>query len=225
VVDKLISGLAEFKKKDFETHKELFTHLADGQQPEALLITCSDSRIDPNLITQTKPGDIFITRNAGNIVPPYVDVEHAGGVTASIEFAVKALGVEHIIICGHTDCGAMKGAMNPESLESLPHVSMWLGFCAEALETLKCRHEHVDDSHVHEMTEENIKQQLKHLSTHPCVAERLEVGNIYLHGWLYDIAEGTVSCYDEESEKFISVQDRYAGILHAEDSGQMTEDR
>ena len=215
-MDKLITGLSEFKKSSFEEHKKLFDHLAHGQQPEALFITCSDSRIDPNMITQTKPGDLFICRIAGNIVPPHTGF--TGGTTASVEYAVRALGVEHIIVCGHTDCGAMKGAMDPASLELLPHVSEWLSHCSRAVDILKERHGEVNETHVHEMTEENIILQLEHLTTHPCVTERLKEKTIHLHGWLYDIAEGNVSCYDEDQKKFISVEDRYSGILHKEEA-------
>ncbi len=130
-MEKLISGLAKFQKTEFQKNKSLFKKLANKQEPETLFITCSDSRIDPNLITQTDPGELFICRNAGNIVPPHSLV--TGGITASIEFAVMVLGVKHIIVCGHTDCGAMKGAMNPESVATLPHVSNWLSNCAAAL--------------------------------------------------------------------------------------------
>jgi carbonic anhydrase len=126
--------------------------------------------------------------------------------------------VEHIIICGHTDCGAMKGAMDPDSLKSLPHVSTWLGYCNEARDKVMARHGNIGDEHLLEMNEENIVLQMKHIATHPSVAERLEVKTVHLHGWLYDIAKGSVSCYEEKSGNFISVEDRYAGILHAQQS-------
>ena len=109
-MEKVISGLVQFKSSSFEDRKELFAELANGQSPEVLFITCADSRIDPNLVTQTEPGDLFIIRNAGNIVPPHTRV--AGCVTASIEYAVAVLGIKHIVVCGHSDCGAMKGALN-----------------------------------------------------------------------------------------------------------------
>lgn len=215
-MEKLISGLTEFRKTGFQEHQKLFEHLADGQNPEALFITCSDSRIDPNLITQTKPGDLFILRIAGNIVPPHST--NTGGITASVEYAVKALGVKHIIVCGHTDCGAMKGAMNPESLKALPHVSNWLGHCSAALAIVRARHQgNAGSEHVEEMTRENIIMQLRHLATHPSVAERMALHDIHLHGWIYNIASGEVRCLDEKTGEFISVEDRYAGILHADD--------
>ena len=109
-MEKIISGLAQFKSSSFEERKALFAELANGQSPEVLFITCADSRIDPNLITQTEPGDLFVIRNAGNIVPPHT--RDADGVTASIEYAVAVLGIKQVVVCGHSDCGAMKGALN-----------------------------------------------------------------------------------------------------------------
>ena len=123
-MDHVISGVAKFQNEVYPDKKATFQKLANGQNPEVLFITCSDSRIDPNLVTQTDPGELFICRNAGNIVPPHSN--ETGGMTASIEFAVAALGVEHIVLCGHTDCGAMKGAINPEGLSSLHRVKEWL---------------------------------------------------------------------------------------------------
>lgn len=211
-MDKLISGVVKFTRKNFHEDRELFAELANGQSPEVLLITCSDSRIDPNLITQTKPGDLFICRNAGNIVPPHSS--NTGGITASIEFAVEVLGVQHIVVCGHSDCGAMKGAMNPEAISHLTHVSNWLGHTAAAAARVKARHEgKLCAEHLPEMTQENVIMQLKHLETHPSVSARLATGEIELHGWVYDIAKGTVVCYDQDTASFIAIADRYASIL------------
>lgn len=199
-MDKLISGVAKFQEKAFVDHKELFESLANSQEPEVLFITCADSRIDPSLITQTLPGDLFICRNAGNIVPPHSNA--TGGMTASIEFAVAVLGVKHIVVCGHTGCGAMKGALNPDTLKTLPHVSNWLSHCAAAQARVKGRHKTVTDEHLLEMTEENVILQLKHLETHPCVAEKMATGSIELHGWVYGIADGTVTTYDSQQQIF-----------------------
>jgi len=211
-VDKIISGLSEFKKGGYKENKKLFEELATGQHPEMLLITCSDSRIDPNLITQTKPGDLFICRNAGNIVPPHSN--NTGGITASIEYAIEVLAVQHIVICGHSDCGAMHGAMNPDAIASLPHVSNWLGHASAALARVKARHNgQVGPEHIDEMTEENVIMQIKHLETHPSVAARMATGEIELHGWVYDIASGSVRCYDPSCGTFVTVEDRYAEIL------------
>ena len=212
-MDKLVTGLKAFSKTGFEGNRKLFKELEGGQAPEALLITCSDSRIDPNLITQTLPGDLFICRNAGNIVPPHSPI--TGGITASIEYAVAVLNVPHIIICGHSDCGAMKGAMNPEALKSLPHVSNWLGHSSAALARVKARNGgELTSDKLLDLTRENVIQQMKHLETHPTVAAKLATGDLEIHGWVYDIGKGTVSCYDQGSGNFVSVEDRYASILH-----------
>ena len=124
-MDKIIRGVHEFQSQIFGTQKELFERLSGGQSPEALFITCSDSRIDPSLITQTSPGEIFVLRNAGNIVPPYG--ASTGGEAAAVEFAVAGLGVRDIIVCGHSQCGAVAGLLNPEKLTGLPTVPTWLG--------------------------------------------------------------------------------------------------
>lgn len=206
-MEKLISGVNKFQQENYVENRELFESLATGQQPEVLFITCADSRIDPSLITQTLPGELFICRNAGNVVPPHSNA--TGGMTASIEFAVAALGVKHVVVCGHTDCGAMKGALNPELVKSLPHVSNWLSHCAAAQAKVKARHQVVSNEHLNEMTEENVLLQLKHLETHPSVAAKLATGSIELHGWVYDIGKGEVSSFDPARQAFIPLAERY----------------
>lgn len=207
-MEKLISGVTQFQKNSFAQNKELFQALSTSQSPEVLFITCADSRIDPNLITQTLPGDLFICRNAGNIVPPHSNI--SGGVTASIEYAVSVLDIKHIVICGHTDCGAMKGALNPEAIKTLPHVSNWLSHCAAAQAKVKARHQNIGNEHLLEMTEENVLLQLKHIETHPSVAAKIATNSIELHGWVYDIASGKVSCYHDKQQAFIPIDECYA---------------
>jgi len=208
---KVVSGIVRFQQESFEKRKELFSELANGQSPEVLFVTCADSRIDPNLVTQTEPGDLFICRNAGNIVPPHT--RHAGGVTASIEYAVAVLGVKDIIICGHTDCGAMKGAMNLSAVENLPHVHDWLDHSRAAVEIVEaCSHE-ADTDRLLKVTEQNVLLQLQHLRTHPAVAARIGIGSVGLHGWVYHIESGEVTCFDEERGEFVPLQERYATLL------------
>ncbi|BFM08756.1 carbonic anhydrase [Halioxenophilus aromaticivorans] len=204
----LISGVSRFQKEVFPGKQKSFEQLATGQSPEVLFITCADSRIDPNLVTQTEPGELFICRNAGNIVPPHS--QQTGGMTASIEFAVAGLGVSHIVICGHTDCGAMKGALAPEKLDELPHVKEWLGHCRCASSVLKEKHGEIDHSHLDLLTQENVIQQLQHLKTHPAVAAKLATDQVQLHGWVYDIGTGDVQCLDEASGEFTDLQSAYA---------------
>lgn len=210
-MEKLISGIARFKSSSYEERKKLFSELATGQSPEVLFITCSDSRIDPNLVTQTEPGDLFVIRNAGNIVPPNVRV--AGGVTASIEFAVAALGVTHIVVCGHSDCGAMKGALNPDALTDLPHVQNWLEHSRGAVDAVRARSGGDDSNILSQVTEENVVQQLQHLRTHPAVLSKLATGDIELHGWVYDIEHGSIDAFDETSGQFVPVEERYAEFM------------
>ena len=130
-MEKLVAGIMKFQQHQFKEHQKLFATLAKGQEPEILFITCSDSRIDPCLITQTRPGDLFIARNAGNLVPPHY-AQATTDMDASIEFAMEVLQCRHIVICGHTDCGAMKGALKPEAVKHLHHVSNWLSNAAAA---------------------------------------------------------------------------------------------
>lgn len=211
-MEQVITGFVSFRKRVFPQHRELFAELANGQKPEVLFITCADSRIDPNLVTQSNPGDLFIIRNAGNIVPPHTRT--AGGVTASIEYAVAVLGVSHIVICGHTHCGAMHGALNPAGLEGLPHVRDWLDLSRAAVEVVKHSHsEPLGKEHLREVTEQNVLVQLAHLRTHPVVAARLATNRLELHGWMYEIESGDLLAYDERSRKFEALDKVYAALL------------
>lgn len=209
-MEHVISGVAKFQKEVFPNKKAAFQKLANGQNPEVLFITCADSRIDPNLVTQTEPGDLFICRNAGNVVPPHSN--QTGGMTASIEFAVAALGVTHIVVCGHSDCGAMKGAINTDALSALPHVKEWLGHCRVATEVVKERcgcSELNAEEHLQLVTEENVVQQMQHLRTHPAVASKIATGQVKLHGWFYNIETAAVTCYNEESGQFAPMSETY----------------
>ena len=203
------AGVIKFQNDIFPGKKDLFEKLSKGQSPEALFITCSDSRIETAMITQTAPGELFICRNAGNIVPPHTT--HTGGMTASIEFAVSALQVPHIVICCHTECGAMKGAMNPEGLDSLPHVKEWLSYSKAAVDVVKeISPDASSEDQMQQLLEQNVILQLNHLKTHPSVATRMAKGDLVLHGWVYDIKTGGVGAYDEAINKFIPVDERYA---------------
>ncbi|MFK7956486.1 MAG: carbonic anhydrase [Lysobacterales bacterium] len=209
---KFAAGVVKFQNEVFPEKKALFEQLAQGQSPEALFITCSDSRIETAMITQTEPGELFICRNAGNVVPPHTN--HTGGMTASIEFAVAALQVPHIVICGHTECGAMKGAMNPEGLDALPHVREWLGYTRAAVDVVKLvAEDQDDDAKMHLLLKENVKLQLQHLRTHPAVAARLAKGDLSLHGWVYDIKSGAVDAFDDDTQQFVAVNDRYKDAI------------
>ena len=201
-MQRLIQGIHQFQKRDFRPLKDLFEQLAKGQNPETLFITCSDSRIDPNLLTRSKPGDLFILRNAGNIVPPHGAAN--GGEGATIEFAVAGLGVRDVIVCGHSHCGAMKALLSPEEVASLPAVSSWLSHAETTRRIVRDNYSHLDgDRLVTATVEENVLVQLENLRTLPSVASRLVRGDLHLHGWVYKIETGEVFAYDLESGQFV----------------------
>jgi carbonic anhydrase len=202
--DKLVLGLKRFQKRVYPKHRELFEKLALGQRPEVLFVTCADSRIDPNLLTQTKPGELFICRVIGNIIPRYPNA--VGGVSATIEYAVGVLDVKQVIVCGHTDCGVMKGVLNPEALRPLPSVTAWLRHARRArLAARKERGASDSPEFVLRLTEKNVVEQLKNLRTHPVVAARLQEGALEIHGWVYHIGTGLMTAWDERERKFAPV--------------------
>lgn len=198
---KIIPGVVRFGRDVYPQRKPLFEKLADGQHPRALFITCADSRIDPSLITQTEPGELFICRNAGNIVPPHTGA--TGGMTASIEYAVAALEVPHIIVCGHTSCGAMGGAMHPETLTRLRHVREWLTYSEAALQVVDENQPGLDaKARLNALIDQNVLLQIQHLRTHPYVAAREASGKLSLHGWVYEIGTGRVNAYNSTTRRF-----------------------
>jgi carbonic anhydrase len=204
-MQKLIKGLHEFQSNVFGAQRELFERLAHGQQPETLFITCSDSRINPNLLTQTDPGDLFIIRNAGNIIPPYGAAN--GGEGATVEFAVSALGVKDIIVCGHSHCGAVKGMVQPEILDDMPAVRAWLNHAEATRRIVKENYSHLQGKElVTAAMEENVLIQIEHLRTHPAVAARLARGELSIHGWAYKIETGEVFAYDVAQGQFVPLR-------------------
>lgn len=203
-MEKLVEGFKKFQAEIFGAKRELFSRLSEGQTPRALFITCSDSRIDPTLLTQTEPGELFILRNAGNIVPSYG--ETMGGSTATIEYAIAVLGVKHVIVCGHTDCGVMRALLHPESVEDLPAVRSWM---VQAETTRRIVRENYADLKGDDLLvttiQENVRIQLDHLKTHPAVAVRLRRRTLTLHGWVYSIRTGDIWAYDEDKDAFVSL--------------------
>lgn len=200
----LIEGIHQFQNESFLPLQGLFEQLAKGQNPETLFITCSDSRIDPNLLTRSKPGDLFILRNAGNIIPPHG--VNSGGEAATIEFAVAALGVRDIIICGHSHCGAMQGLLQPEKVASLPAVASWLLNAETTRRIIKDNYSHLEGDKLLTATiEENVLVQLENLRTLPAVGSRLVKGDLHLHGWVYKIETGEVFAYDVRQGQFLKL--------------------
>ena len=202
-MQKIVNGYLQFKESGFEERKDLFERLSNSQSPEVLFITCSDSRIDPNLITQTEPGELFVIRNAGNIVPPHT-IE-SDGIVASIEFAVVALDVKHIVVCGHSNCGAMKGALNTADLTALPKVKSWLNYCSEAVTIVQSREADIKSDQLNSMTQENVLLQIRRLEKYPEISKRLASGDIEIHGWVYEIGGGTIKCFNSRKQGFIEL--------------------
>ncbi len=202
----IVDGVSRFRCDVFPQQRALYSQLArEGQQPKALIISCADSRVVPELIAQAGPGELFVCRNAGNIVPPFA--ESNGGVSSAIEYAVVALGVRDIVVCGHSDCGAMKGLLTPGALDAMPNVKAWL------------RHSHaahgvVQSAYPADLTgpqaatilaQENVVAQLTHLRTHPSVAAGLATGRLNLHGWFFRLDDGVLLALDGETERFLPV--------------------
>jgi carbonic anhydrase len=201
-VRKLVTGLHQFQTQIFESQKELFERLSQGQSPEVLFITCSDSRINPNLFTQTEPGELFILRNAGNIVPAYG--ASTGGEGATVELAVTGLGVKDIIICGHSLCGAIDALLHPERVEKMPLMSAWLTHAESTKRIAAENYGNQSDEDLQNIAvQENVLVQLENLRTHPAVAARLSGGDLKLHGWVYKIETGTVFYYDLNESQFL----------------------
>jgi carbonic anhydrase len=202
-MNELLGRVFSFETKVFPNESDLYNQLANhGQSPKALMISCADSRIVPEQIMQAAPGDLFVCRNAGNIVPPHAS--QLGGVTATVEYAVMVLGVRDIIVCGHSDCGAMKALATDADLTSMPNVAAWLRNSHAAQKV--CRENYPTDlsdaEKLRNMALENVVTQLAHLRTHPSVASGIARGEIALHGWYVDIHAGQVLGLNGETGRF-----------------------
>lgn len=201
-MDKLAKGYAKFQKDIFPTRREQFHLLAESQAPEYLFITCSDSRIVPDLIFQTGPGDLFLSRCIGNVVP--VTGADMDGVTSTIEYAVEVLKVRHIVLCGHSDCGALKAAVNSQVLETLPKAKRWLRHVEAAFNHRQPLNPADGDSaELASLIRGNVVAQLANLKAQPSVAFAMKQGQLAVHGWYYDILTGRIECYDEKQRRFV----------------------
>ncbi len=202
-MEKILNGCRHFRNVIYPTQKATFERLAREQKPMALFIVCSDARVHPNLITNTDPGDLFILRNPGNIVPPY---SAAGGVgeAATIEYAVGVLGIRHVIVCGHSNCGAMTCLVKPEALNGFSAVSSWLTH-AEATRRIVLSQQagQSQDELVASAVKRNVLVQISNLHTHPVVAAGVAAGKVEIHGWVYDIGSGQIDRYRADDECFV----------------------
>jgi carbonic anhydrase len=205
---KIVDGVRLFQQQVFGPKEAQFRQLGKGQSPLVLFITCSDSRINPNLLTQTEPGELFILRNAGNIVPPHG--AGAGGEEATIEYAVAHLKVRHIVVCGHSGCGAMHGLLAPEAVADMPAVARWLTFAQAVVPQVRTNL--APQEQLRRAIEQNTLVQLEHLKTHPAVAAALAAGALKLHAWVYGIAAGEVEAHDPASQRFVPLAERHARL-------------
>ncbi len=200
-IKRLVEGYLKFRREAFPEMKDHFHLLAELQTPETLFVTCSDSRVVPNLILQAEPGELFIARHIGNVVPPVGEV--AGAVSATIEYAVLVLKVKHIIICGHSDCGAIKAVIEKKRLVGLPLAERWLQYVETAWK-FRDPSESIGDegSRLRALIRANVIAQVRNTKTHPEVAAAVSAGRLEVHGWYYDILSGAIDAYDEKTRKF-----------------------
>jgi carbonic anhydrase len=199
---RIIQGVLNFQRRIFGGKRELFSRLGKGQKPLALFITCSDSRIAPDLLAQTEPGELFVLRNAGNLVPPHA-AGPVGAEAATIEYAVAQLRVRDVILCGHSKCGAMHGLLEPESLSKLPSVAGWLDHARAILpEVTSAGAGLKPEDQLKLAIEKNVLLQLEHVKTHPAVVAALGARSLRLHGWVYHFEKGLVDVYDPVTGKF-----------------------
>lgn len=203
-MERLYKGIHKFKKSFFRKNEKSYKRLSKGQNPDALFITCSDSRVDPCLVTQSKPGELFIVRNVGNIIPPYNAIKDKNSVAAAIEFAVLVLNVKDIIVCGHSKCGAMLELHHEDGRDDMPHLKDWLKIASPVKEAVDRLYSNSPQkSKIATILEkENVLAQLKNIQTYPFVAEALKKGAVHLQGWYYNIATGDIYAYNPETDVF-----------------------
>ena len=209
-IDKIVQGVLCFQENAFQEKAELFKELAKGQSPKILFITCSDSRVDPGLITRTDPGDMFVVKNAGNIIPPYGAMQ--GGTLAAIEYAVSILNVEHVIVCGHSHCGAMEALLDEEKVKELPQtIREWLSYAEATKFVVDQSQDPISrEDRIEAYVHQNIPVQLNHLTTIPAVAAKLAQNQLEIHGWVFHISTGDVAVYDSDTESFRDFKEHYS---------------
>lgn len=208
-----VAGYKKFRREVYAGSEAKYQAMANSQKPHTLFITCADSRIMPTDLTQTAPGDLFQCRVVGNLIPAHGNA--AGGVTSAIEYSVMVLGVKHIIVCGHSDCGAMRAFSHPEKLTQLKAVQSWIEHADSAIQVTRDHFGHLKgDEFLTALAKENVISQIRHLKTHPCVATRLRNQKLQIHGWYYDIGKGTIMQYDSESRHFVPL-DQVVGEVSA----------
>ncbi len=204
VLEKLKAGIRRFSAEVYPAQAEHYRQaMREAQRPSALIVTCADSRVHPDTLTQALPGEIFVTRNIGNMVPAHGEM--MGAVSAVLEYAVTALQVRHVVVCGHTDCGAMKALLDPASVEEMPTVKQWMTNAYAALELGRGS---TPEALLSSVTEQNVLLQMRHVRTHPSVAAALAEGRLTISGWVYDIGAGEVRICEKDGKGFLPVTAR-----------------
>jgi carbonic anhydrase len=206
VLERLKAGIRRFQTGIYPEMSGMFRKaVSEPQEPHTLFVACADSRIDPELITQSQPGELFVLRNIGNLIPAYGEM--MGGVSAVVEYAVSLLKVKHIVVCGHADCGAMKGLLAPDSLTPMPAVKNWLKNAAAAMSVAEALGEDQEERPklMRRVTEQNVLLQIQHLRTHPSVAAAMAREELTISGWVYEIGTAEVRIWDEGVKKFLPV--------------------
>lgn len=203
---RLIPGIRAFRENVFPSHRTQFEGLASGQRPPTMFITCSDSRIVPEMLTQTGPGELFVLRNAGNMVPPSASAP--SGEAATIEYAIQVLKVEDVIVCGHSHCGAIAGLLRPQSLQGLPAVEQWLTYAERVRREMEDERfvRDGDDDLLTTAIKANVLVQLDHLRSHQVVADAEARGDVHLHGCFYRFETGEVTLFDDSERRFTALE-------------------
>lgn len=211
---KLIQGIVDFRASLTKESRELFAQLALGQKPDALFVACSDSRVVPNLFASMNPGDLFVLRNIGNLIPPFSLDEKDNSASAVIEFSVFNLNVSNIIVCGHSECGAMQALTGQLDTKCCPHLESWLKHGEKSVE--KVRNGFVLDpslSEHNQVSQVNVLQQMEHISNYPFVKERIEKKQLRVHGWWFDIAQADVYCFEPDLNKFVLIDEEESKLI------------
>ena len=205
-MQRLIAGVHRFRNEEFGRYRALFRKLSqEGQNPHTLFITCSDSRVLAELVTQSKPGDLFVVKNVGNIVPPSNATGSTNSTAAAIEFALQELGVSDLVVCGHSQCGAMTALLgDADALRAAPHLQAWLDVAAPVRRVLQTRYSHIknQEDRVTAAAEENVLFGLENLRGYPCVQERLAAGTLRMHGWFFKLATAEMFALDPQTLQF-----------------------
>ena len=210
---KLIQGIVDFRKGLTKESRALFAKLALEQKPDALFIACSDSRVVPNLFASTHPGDVFVLRNIGNLIPPSSSLKDCSA-SAALEFSIFSLKISDIIICGHSECGAMQTICQGLNTNCCPHLESWLKYGEESLN--KVRNGFTLDSSLsvhNQVSQVNVLQQMEHVASYPFIADRLKKGELRIHGWWFDIAQADVYCYEKSVHRFVLIDEGEAKLI------------